>query len=95
MQRCQLDDTAGIAVLAFDALIIRELLEDALASTKLDGAASAKRSALAVSSDGFGFRSREALRGPASIGSLAKTVRRSLLRPTTRLARPASRYDRR
>jgi hypothetical protein len=74
LQHCHPDDTADIAA-AFDALI-RELLEDTLGS-KLD-AASGERVALSVRNGGFGLRSREALRGPAAIGALAKTVRRLL-----------------
>ena len=74
LQHCHPDDTEGIAA-DFDALI-RELLEDALAS-KLD-TTSAHRVSFSVRNGGFGLRSREALRAPAAIGALAKTVRRLL-----------------
>ena len=74
MQLCHPDDTADIA--ADCDVLIRELLEDTAAS-KLDEA-SAERVALSVRNGGFGLRSRTALRGPAAIGALAKTVRRLL-----------------
>ena len=46
-------------------------------SSKLD-ATGAERAALSVRNGGFGLRSREALRGPAAMGALVKTVRRLL-----------------
>jgi hypothetical protein len=76
LQHCHPDDVARIAA-DFDALI-RELLEDVLGSKLDEVRGGAERVALSVRNGGFGLRSREALRGPAAIGVLTKTVRRLL-----------------
>jgi hypothetical protein len=47
--------------------------------SKLDATkGGAERAALAVRNGGFRLRSREALRGPAAVGALLKTVRQLL-----------------